>query len=92
MIGNGVAVGAEVGPLEGGGELSHAGERRLVLRAGREESLIYVVLASPSVVFTSMGKWLGRTAWDVDKYLGWESNTLLPLCNTSSLQMQLSKF
>eukprot|EP00904_Undaria_pinnatifida_P013737 jgi/Undpi1/9494/HiC_scaffold_27.g11950.m1 len=54
-IGDGlVDAGAEVAPFEGGGEHCQAGGRRLVLHGGREESLIYVVLASPSVVFTSM--------------------------------------
>eukprot|EP00904_Undaria_pinnatifida_P013735 jgi/Undpi1/9492/HiC_scaffold_27.g11948.m1 len=51
---DGVGTRAEVVPFENGGELCQAGERRLVLRAGREESLIYAVLASPSVFFTSM--------------------------------------
>ena len=60
---DGVGTRAEVVPFENGGELCQAGERRLVLRAGREESLIYAVLASPSVFFTSMGKWLGLTVW-----------------------------
>ena len=65
-IGDGlVDAGAEVAPFEGGGEHCQAGGRRLVLHGGREESLVYVVLASPSVVFTSMGKWLRLTVWDM---------------------------
>ena len=65
MIGDGVGAGAAVAPFEDCGDLSQAGERCLVLRACLEESLIYVVLASPSVFFTSMGKWLGLTVWDL---------------------------
>ena len=65
-IGDGVvAAGAEIMPFEDGGAYPQAAGRRLVLHAGREESLIYVVLASPSVVFTSMGKWLSLTVWDL---------------------------
>ena len=65
LIGDGVDAGTEVVPFEDGGEHSQPGGRRLVLRAGREDSLLYVVLASPSVVFTSMGKWLGLTMLDL---------------------------
>ena len=65
-IGDGlVAAGADVAPFEDSSEHSQAGGRRLVVHAGWEESLIYVVLASPSVVFTSMGKWLSLTVWDM---------------------------
>ena len=65
LIGDGVDAGTEVVPFEYGGNFSQPGGRRLLLRAGREESHIHVVLASPSVVFTSMGKWLGLTMLDL---------------------------
>ena len=65
-IGDGVVVaGAEKTPFEDSGAHPQGAGRRLVLHAGREESLIVVVLASPSVVFTSMGKWPILTVWDL---------------------------
>ena len=60
-----MVAGARGAAYEDVGEHSQVVERRLVLRAGRKEFLVYAVLASPSVVFTSMGKWLGLTKWDL---------------------------